>query len=196
VLWHGCFVLRGQCTWPVYNILMIEWRKVNVCEVCGWSWLPLVDGPPALHCPSRKCRAHRSRWNASAERAQVQPAPQVEQPHQVEASSPPSAHSGRSTLPRRGKASKTPKAAAAPALNPTDHVQPTSSLPPVSSPIGGQVSCVRPDQSVVQPSDNAAAPSRFAQVVKELSTPHAFGARCPHDFANWLACPDCNPPRR
>jgi len=166
VLWHGCFVLRGQCTWPVYNILMIEWRKVNVCEVCGWSWLPLVDGPPALHCPSRKCRAHRSRWNASAERAQVQPAPQVEQPHQVEASSPPSAHSGRSTLP------------------------------PVSSPIGGQVSCVRPDQSVVQPSDNAAAPSRFAQVVKALSTPHAFGARCPHDFANWLACPDCNPPRR
>ena len=126
----------------------------------------------------------------------MQAGPKIIEPRQVEASSPPSARPSRSSFPRRGKAARSPKAASAPALNPADHVQAASSLPPVPLPIDAQVSCVRPDKSVVQPSDGAGAPSRFAQVVKAISTPHAFGARCPHDYANWLGCPECNPPRR
>jgi hypothetical protein len=187
------FCPRECCTLNAVRLytrsMAIEWRRCWVCEVCGFVWLKTGEQPPA-QCASKLCRSRR--WNT----AQVQPAPQVEQPHQVEANSPTSARSGCSTLPPRGKAAKTLKAAAAPAINPADHVQPASSLPPVPIPAGEPVSCVRPGQSLVQPSDGAGAPSRFAQVVKALSTPHAFGARCPHDFANWLACPVCNPARR
>jgi hypothetical protein len=100
------------------------------------------------------------------------------------------------TIVAVAEGTQAPKAASAPAINPADHVQPASSLPPVPILAGGQVSRVRPDQSVVQPSNSAVEPSRFAQVVKALSTPHAFGARCPHDWVNWLSCPECNPPRR
>ena len=169
---------------------MIEWARICVCEVpgCGHRWLPVGD-PSAV----RRCARCKSiKWS----RSQVQAGPKIIEPRQVEASSPPSARPSRSSFPRRGKAARSPKAASAPALNPADHVQAASSLPPVPLPIDAQVSCVRPDQPVVQPSDSAGAPSRFAQVVQALSTPHAFGERCPHGYANWLTCPDCHPARR
>jgi hypothetical protein len=169
---------------------MIEWARICVCEVpgCGHRWLPVGD-PSAV----RRCARCKSiKWN----RSQVQPAPQVEQPRQVEVSSPTSARPSQSSFPRRGKATRTLKASPVPAVSPADLVRPASSLPPVPIPVGVQVSCVRSDQSVVQPSNPAGAPSRFAQVVKSLSTPHTFGARCPHDWVNWLSCPECNPPRR
>ncbi len=172
---------------------MIEWRRCLVCEVCEFAWLKQGEELPD-NCASQKCRSRK--WNASARVVPVQAGPKIIEPRQVEESSPPTARSGRSSFPRRGKAARSPKAAAEPVLNPADHVQSAASLPPVSSPVDAQVSCVRPDQSVVQPSDGAGEPSRFAQVVKALSTPHAFGARCPHDYANWLGCPECNPPRR
>ena len=173
--------------------MAIEWRRCWVCEVCAFVWLKIGEQPPA-QCASKACRSRL--WNASARAVPVQAGPKIIEPRQVEANSPPSARPSRSSFPRRGKAARSPEAAGAPALNPADHVQPASSLPSFPAPAGAQVSCVRPGQSVVQPSDGAVEPSRFAQVVKALSTPHAFGARCPHDYANWLGCPECNPPRR
>ena len=164
-----------------------------MCEVCGFVWLKTGEQPPA-QCASKLCRSRL--WNTSA-RAQVQqPGPKIIKPRQVEVNSPPTARSGRSNFPRRGKAARSPKAAAEPALNPADHVQPASSLSPVAIPAGDSVSRVRPDDALIVSEPPAVEPSRFAYLVEQLSTPRKIGARCPHDWANWLACPECNPPRR
>lgn len=58
------------------------------------------------------------------------------------------------------------------------------------------------NQPAVRPKPAAPAiklPARHtptvATVIERLQHPRRIGTQCPHGFANWLTCPDCNPRR-
>jgi hypothetical protein len=155
-----------------YTCHMIEWRRCLVCEVCGFAWLKQGEQLPD-NCASQKCRSRK--WNASA-RAQVQPSA-VEQGQEA---NPAPVILPCPTQPRRSAGKRQRKASA--------------SADPSRS--GGQVSPVRSGQVEIVSPSGAGNPARFAQLVEQLGAPHKFGERCPHGWANWLTCSDCNPARR
>ena len=165
---------------------MIEWRKVNVCEACGWAWLPLSE-EIALHCPSRKCRAHRNRWNASGQTAKEKQSatPEPVKPATVP---PPQAEPSRP----RSKPSQKAKPVTRSQVQPRYHLQIAASLPTPTAPDEIQPPPVRLDQQPMQAASPVDESERLAQIVKTLSTPHKVGDKCPHGWASWFQCPTCN----